>query len=257
MIYKNISKMLFILSISTLFFACGSGGDGGGSAVDGENPPQSESIKCEVDTRYDERIEPYITNRDSVLMCGGTGWYKTWFPPVISWDNTTTGQNGTASFIDTQTRCFASIFCESISYWEARVPLAAGENNIFISGTAVKVLYDMNYNFAENLLNITQTIPGAEAINMPTDVFIKVIFSTAIDISTFNSQNFTLINSAGNVVPCTISGEIDNTIAILTPTAALNENELYTVRIGSGPKGPDSYLLHDYSFRFWTASSLL
>ncbi len=143
MINHSIIKML---CMSTLLFACGSSGDSG-VGVNGGNTPQSEPMKCEVDTRGDESIKRYITNRDSVLMCGGTGWFKSLFPPdLASWNNTTTGQNGTANIIDTQTRCFASIFCESSYYWEARVPLVVGENNILISNITVNVLYDKNYN---------------------------------------------------------------------------------------------------------------
>ncbi len=72
---------------------------------------------------------------------------------------------------------------------------------------------------------------------------------------TTNSQNFTLTDGAGNTVSCMISGEIDNTVAVLTPTTALHENELYTVRISSGAKGTDSYLVNDYTFS--TGSTLL
>jgi fibronectin type 3 domain-containing protein len=104
-------------------------------------------------------------------------------------------------------------------------------------------------------VSVTSPADGDSGASPATDV--RATFTRAIDPATITSSSFTLRDSAGTLVPATVSYDSALRRATLVPSHALNLSSTYTARIGSSVKTTDSVALDaPFVWSFGVAAAL-
>ncbi|MFK0733243.1 MAG: DUF4082 domain-containing protein [Gloeotrichia echinulata GP01] len=84
---------------------------------------------------------------------------------------------------------------------------------------------------------VTSTSPSSNATDVSTVASITATFSEAIDSTTINTTNFQLVNSSSASIPATVTYNVNNRTATLTPSSALATSTTYTATIKGGVTG--------------------
>lgn len=121
---------------------------------------------------------------------------------------------------------------------------------------------DSSYNYQiwtarlfEAVLNVVSTDPLDDAVDIPVESTIEVVFSSSIDTSTVTPSSLIITSASvpGGYAYTTGYNDATKTLAI-TVTNGLNSNEIITVNITSGIVSTDGAALTPYSFTFTTAA---
>lgn len=104
--------------------------------------------------------------------------------------------------------------------------------------------------------SVTQKLPAAGASGISPSVLPRATFSRSMDASTVSTSSFTLRNSAGALVPATVTYDAPTKTATLRPDVALATSTLYTARLETSIRALDGVALEaPVTWTFTTAAS--
>jgi hypothetical protein len=124
-----------------------------------------------------------------------------------------------------------------------------GPNGVYAytSTTAFPTLSNQSTNYWVDVLfrpadltapTVTETVPFADAANVPVDVIVQATFSENADASTITGTTFTLLGPGASSVTATVAYDAATHTASCTPAAPLADSTTYTATLLGGSSGP-------------------
>jgi hypothetical protein len=85
---------------------------------------------------------------------------------------------------------------------------------------------------------VTETVPFADAANVPVDVVVQATFSENVDASTITGETFALVGPGATPISATVAYDAATHTASCTPTAPLADSTTYIATLLGGGSGP-------------------
>lgn len=105
---------------------------------------------------------------------------------------------------------------------------------------------------------VTEVLPVGGSAGVPIIASVKATFSEAMDAARLTGTNFLLRNSAGNLVPASVTYDALTNVATLMPASALAFNTTYSATVKGGATGvadvAGNPLAADYTWTFTTVA---